>query len=83
MYIFNERCPQVLDSTTALAATGIGTPYYLSPEICHGQKYSFKSDIWSAGCILYEITCGKRPFDGGDMGALMGQIVQGLSLIHI
>ena len=74
----NELCMmQVLDSTTALAATGIGTPYYLSPEICHGQKYSFKSDIWSAGCILYEMTCGKRPFDGGDMGALMGQIKQG------
>lgn len=68
---------QVLDSTCALAATGVGTPYYLSPEICHGLRYSYKSDIWSAGCILYEMTCGKRPFDGVDMRGLMGQIMQG------
>jgi NIMA (never in mitosis gene a)-related kinase 1/4/5 len=68
---------QVLDSTTALAATGVGTPYYLSPEICRGQKYSFKSDIWSSGCILYEMACGRRPFDGVDMRGLMGQIMQG------
>ena len=33
----------------------VGTPYYLSPEICKNQFYSNKSDIWALGCILYEL----------------------------
>jgi NIMA (never in mitosis gene a)-related kinase len=33
----------------------VGTPYYLSPEICENKPYSYKTDIWAIGCILYEI----------------------------
>ena len=41
----------------------VGTPYYLSPEIVNAEDYSFKTDIWSLGIILYEMCALKPPFD--------------------
>ncbi|XP_075840772.1 uncharacterized protein LOC142857049 [Microtus pennsylvanicus] len=46
---------RVLNSTVELARTCIGTPYYLSPEICKNKPYNNKSDIWALGCVLYEL----------------------------
>jgi NIMA (never in mitosis gene a)-related kinase len=46
------------------AKTSLGTPYFLSPEICSGEKYNFKTDIWMLGCVLYELTTLKKPFEG-------------------
>lgn len=46
-------------------------------EICHGRRYNFKTDVWSAGCVLYELTCLHRPFEGGDMRGLIGKIIRG------
>jgi serine/threonine protein kinase len=43
------------------ARTAIGTPYYMSPEICEHKPYNNKSDVWSLGCILYEMTNMKHP----------------------
>lgn len=40
----------------------VGTPYYMSPEICDNKDYSFKTDIWSLGVILYELCALKPPF---------------------
>jgi serine/threonine protein kinase len=40
---------QMLSNTGELAKTAIGTPYYLSPEICREQRYNNKSDVWSLG----------------------------------
>lgn len=45
-----------LDFTDDLAHTSLGTPYYVSPEICLGRFYNYKSDIWMIGCVLYELT---------------------------
>ncbi|KAI0242396.1 Serine/threonine-protein kinase Nek1 [Lamellibrachia satsuma] len=53
---------KVLNSTVELARTCIGTPYYLSPEICENKPYNNKSDIWSLGCVLYEVTTLKHAF---------------------
>lgn len=44
---------RVLQHTYDCANTAIGTPYYLSPEICQEKPYNQKSDIWSLGCIFY------------------------------
>lgn len=42
-----------LSEASPFASTKIGTPYFLSPEICEEKPYSDKSDVWSLGCILY------------------------------
>lgn len=46
------------------ANTFIGTTNYLAPEMCDGSPYDTKADIWSLGCILYEICALERMFDG-------------------
>ncbi|VDO61369.1 unnamed protein product [Schistosoma margrebowiei] len=51
---------KVLNHTLDLARTCIGTPYYLSPEICENKPYDHKSDIWALGCVLYEMTTLKH-----------------------
>lgn len=68
---------KVLDSTAQLCKTQIGTPYYLSPEICEGKRYNSKTDIWSLGCILYELCTLKHPFDASNMNALLACIIRG------
>ncbi len=68
---------KVLSNTGELAKTAIGTPYYLSPEICREQRYNNKSDVWSLGCILYEMTAMKRPFEGSDIRQLVMRILRG------
>ncbi|EGR27132.1 protein kinase domain protein [Ichthyophthirius multifiliis] len=56
---------KVLNHTRDHCKTMVGTPYYLSPEIIESKSYSFKTDIWSLGIILYELCAQKPPFDGG------------------
>ena len=54
---------RVLQHTYDCANTAIGTPYYLSPEICQEKPYNQKSDIWSLGCVLYKMMMLKYPFE--------------------
>jgi len=68
---------KVLECTAACAQTQIGTPYYLSPEICHGKPYAWGSDIWSMGCILHEMCANRVPFDAPDLKSLIKKITQG------
>jgi NIMA (never in mitosis gene a)-related kinase len=67
---------KVLNQTN-FARTFIGTPYYLSPEICEEKPYNDKSDIWALGCILYEMTTFKHPFNATNQGALVLKILRG------
>ncbi|CAD8066746.1 unnamed protein product [Paramecium sonneborni] len=60
-----------------LATTFIGTPYYLSPEIIQNQPYSYKSDIWALGVLLYEMCTFKYPFQAESLPALATKIVKG------
>ena len=53
-----------------LLRTQTGTPYYASPEVWMNKPYSFKSDLWSIGCVIYEMCELKTPFTGKDMDDL-------------
>ena len=68
---------RVLNATTELAKTACGTPYYMSPEICDNKAYNDKSDVWSMGCLLYEMATLKCPFDARDMRGLIIKILRG------
>jgi len=57
--------------------TQTGTPYYASPEIWRDDPYNAKSDIWSLGCVLYEICALKPPFVSTDMRDLFLKIQKG------
>uniref|UniRef100_A0A914EB19 non-specific serine/threonine protein kinase n=1 Tax=Acrobeloides nanus TaxID=290746 RepID=A0A914EB19_9BILA len=59
------------------AQTVVGTPYYISPEMCEGKPYNEKSDIWALGCILYEMACLQKTFEGTSLPALVNKIVKG------
>ena len=61
---------RALDSTTDMARTLIGTPFYISPEICEGKPYNSRSDVWSLGCVLYEMCTLRHPFEAANMRGL-------------
>ncbi|XP_029792682.1 serine/threonine-protein kinase Nek5 [Suricata suricatta] len=67
---------RVLNNSMELARTCIGTPYYLSPEICQNKPYNNKTDIWSLGCVLYELCTLKHPFEGNNLHQLALKICQ-------
>ncbi|XP_042724068.1 serine/threonine-protein kinase Nek5-like isoform X3 [Lagopus leucura] len=66
-----------LNDTTEFACTCVGTPYYLSPEICENRPYNNKTDIWSLGCVLYELCALKHPFEGNSLHQLVLKICRG------
>lgn len=57
--------------------TQIGTPYYMSPEIWNNKPYDFSSDIWSLGCMIYELCSLKPPFTGTDFPSLKKAVTIG------
>ncbi|MEP7155287.1 MAG: serine/threonine-protein kinase [Betaproteobacteria bacterium] len=56
--------------------TGIGTPFYMSPEQLLGHGLDFRSDMFSLGVVFYELLTGEKPFDGDNMQQLMYQIFE-------
>jgi len=46
---------KVLEGTLEAAMSVVGTPYYMSPEVYNNKPYTLKSDVWAAGCLLYEL----------------------------
>ena len=54
---------RMMGTESVFAYTHVGTPYYMSPEQISDQKYNEKSDIWSCGCIIYEVAALRAPFE--------------------
>ena len=60
--------------TMPFTLTSIGTPQYMSPEMCENKPYAYKSDMWSFGCVLYELTSLRPPFLGDSLLSLAWNI---------
>lgn len=64
---------------TALTQTGstLGTPAYMSPEQIHAGAIDGRSDLYTAGVILYELIAGKKPYEGDSVGAIVARVLEG------
>jgi NIMA (never in mitosis gene a)-related kinase len=58
--------------------TQTGTPYYASPEVWAERPYDYRSDMWSVGCIIYELCALKPPFRGQNLDQLFRSITKGV-----
>ncbi len=65
------------DSAEHLTMTGslLGTPSYMSPEQARGQKLDGRSDLFSLGCVIYEMVAGRKAFRGDSITALLFKII--------
>ena len=63
---------------TSQACTTVGTPIYLAPELWDNQYYDYKCDIWSLGCIIYELCTLKPPFMGSSFTRLKKAVKSGI-----
>ncbi|NWR50801.1 NEK3 kinase, partial [Regulus satrapa] len=68
---------RLLAHPMSYACTYVGTPYYVPPEIWESLPYNNKSDIWSLGCILYELCTLKHPFQANSWKHLILKICKG------
>ena len=66
-----------INSKVGHAYSVVGTPYYLSPELITNKPYNSKVDIWSLGCVLYELIFLKPAFDYIGLGAIVNSIHDG------
>jgi len=66
---------RVLEGTSDAAMSTVGTPYYMSPEVCRNDPYNWKSDVWALGCVLFECCALKRAFESASLAGLIYRIV--------
>jgi len=69
---------RVLDNTMSKASTAVGTPLYMPPELFCGEAYSGKADVWSLGCVMYELMALKQPFQANNIMAITNLVVTGV-----
>ncbi|KAJ8280650.1 hypothetical protein GJAV_G00057340 [Gymnothorax javanicus] len=72
---FGSAC--ALNSSKAYAYSYVGTPYYVSPEIWDNKPYNNKSDVWSLGCVLYELCTLHHPFQARSWKSLILKVCRG------
>jgi serine/threonine protein kinase len=61
----------------AMAHTWTGTPTYLAPEVWNGETYGPKADVWSLGCLLYEMCMKRTPFEAKSVAAICTKVLRG------
>ena len=61
-----------------LGYTQTGTPYYASPEVWEEKPYDSKSDVWSLGCVIYEMIALRPPFQAKSMEELYKKVMRGI-----
>lgn len=54
---------RILGKNSLFAHTYVGTPFYMSPEQMNGLPYNEKCDVWSLGCLIYELAALAPPFE--------------------
>jgi serine/threonine protein kinase len=60
-----------------LAHSVVGTPLYMSPELCLSRPYDHKSDVWALGCVLYQLTSLRRPLSAQGFARLIMSMLRG------
>jgi eukaryotic-like serine/threonine-protein kinase len=65
---------RITDSSRTKTGMVLGTPSYMSPEQLQGKKIDGRSDLFSLAVTLYQLSCGKLPFEGDSMAQLMYRI---------
>ena len=83
IFLFNNKIAKIGDlnvskiTKSGIGHTQTGTPYYASPEVWNDEPYTSKSDIWSLGCIIYEMISLRPPFKAETMDGLYHKIMKG------
>ena len=83
IFLFNDGSAKIGDLNVSkvtkkgLGYTQTGTPYYASPEVWRDEPYDNKSDIWSLGCVTYEMINLYPPFRAESMEGLFEKVIKG------
>lgn len=68
---------RMMNDESVFAFTHVGTPYYMSPELIQESRYNDRTDIWSAGCVMYELLSLRAPFEATNQIQLAQKIKLG------
>ncbi|MEO0095791.1 MAG: protein kinase [candidate division WOR-3 bacterium] len=67
---------KLADSTVTKTGSALGTPSYTAPEMIKGEKVDARADIFSLGCVFYEMLTGERAFPGENITPIMYKILE-------